>query len=81
MTGQHLRKMYLSILTHSYGETRKEWMDDFQFYILFNSISVISGRQEVDNERLCAVEPHLRLRRFRLKRDLNLGPPDQQARA
>ena len=28
-------------------------MDDLQFYILFNSISVISGRCLDDNERLC----------------------------
>ena len=27
------------------------------------SILVISGQQEVGNERLCAVEPHLRLKR------------------
>ena len=33
-------------------------------YVLFNSISVISGRIKVNNERLCAME--LRLRRFRL---------------
>ena len=25
-------------------------------YVLFNSISVISGRREVDNEKLCAME-------------------------
>ena len=31
-------------------------MDDMRFYVLFNSISVISGRWEVDNERLCAME-------------------------
>ena len=31
-------------------------MDDLRFYVLFNSISVISGRWEVDNERLCAME-------------------------
>ena len=27
------------------------WMDDLRFYILFNSVSVISGQWEVDNER------------------------------
>ena len=32
------------------------WMDDLLFYVLFNSVSVISGRWEVDNERLCAME-------------------------
>ena len=47
------------------------WMDDMQFYVLFNSISVISGLQKVDNESLCAVELHLWLRRFRLERVSN----------
>ena len=31
-----------------------------RFYVLFNSISVISGRWEIDNERLCAMELHSR---------------------
>ena len=43
------------------------WMDDVRFYVLFNSISVISGRWVDDNERLCAMELHLRLRRFHLE--------------
>ena len=44
------------------------WMiDDLQFYVLFNSISVISGRCLDDNERLCAMELRLRLRRFHLE--------------
>ena len=47
------------------------WMDDLRFYVLFNSISVISGRWEVDNERLCGKELRLRLRRFRLERESN----------
>ena len=47
------------------------WMDDLLFYILFNSVSVISGRWEVDNERLCAMELCLGLRRFRLERESN----------
>ena len=38
-------------------------MPGLQFNVLFNSISVISGRWEGDNERLCALEPHLRLER------------------
>ena len=38
-------------------------MDDL-LYILFNSVSVISGRWADDNERLCAMEPRLRLKRF-----------------
>ena len=44
-----------------------EWMDDLRFYVLFNSISVISGRCLDDNERLCAMELRLRLSRFRLE--------------
>ena len=32
-------------------------MDDLRFYVLFNSISVISGRWQVDNERLGTMEP------------------------
>ena len=31
-------------------------MDYLRFYVLFNSISVISGRCLDDNERLCAME-------------------------
>ena len=50
------------------------WMDDLRFYDLFNSVSVISGRWEVDNERLCAMELCLWLRRFGLERELNLVP-------
>ena len=42
-----------------------------RFYVFFNSISVISGRWEVDNERLCAVELRLWLRGFRLQRPLD----------
>ena len=32
------------------------WMDDLRFYIVFNSVSVISGRLEEDSEVLCATE-------------------------
>ena len=38
-------------------------MDDLLFYILFNSISVISGQWADDNDRLCTVEPRLNLKR------------------
>ena len=31
-------------------------MDGLHFYILFNTISVISGQWEGDNEQLCAME-------------------------
>ena len=57
--------------------TWDRWMDDLRFSVLFNSISVILGRWADDYERLCAMGPHLRLRRFRLERDSNLGPLDQ----
>ena len=43
-----------------------KWMDDWGFYVLFNSILVISGQWADDNERLCAMEPCLQLRIFRL---------------
>ena len=56
------------------GNFQYGWMDDLQFYVLFNSISVISGRWADGNERLCATEPRLRLGRFRLERDSNSGP-------
>ena len=56
-------------------------MDDLRFYVLVNCISVILGRWPDDNERLCAMEPRLRLRRFRLEQGSNLGPLDQQASA
>ena len=53
------------------------WMDDLRFYVLFNSVSVISGRWADDNERVCAMEPRLRLGRFCLERGSNPGPLDQ----
>ena len=34
-----------------------------QFYVLFNSISIISGRLEGDNEKLCAMKSSLQLKR------------------
>ena len=56
-------------------------MDDLQFYVLFNNISVISGRWADDTEGLCAMKPRLRSRRFRLQRGLNSGRLDQGASA
>ena len=38
-------------------------MDGLRFYVLFNIISVISGQLADDNERLCAFEPHLQLKK------------------
>ena len=42
-------------------------MDDLRVYVLFNSNSFISGRCLDDNERLCAMELRLWLRRFHLE--------------
>ena len=57
-------------------------MDDLRFYVLFNSIFVISGRWEGDYETLCAVDFHLSLERFPSQESVsNPGPPDQQASA
>ena len=39
-------------------------MNDLLFYFIFNSISVISGQWDGDNERLCTVEPCLHLESF-----------------
>ena len=38
-------------------------MNDLRFYVLVNSISVISGRWLGNYERLCAMEPRLRLKK------------------
>ena len=46
-----------------------------------NSISVISGQWLGDNERLCSIEPRLRLERFPSQAGLEPGPLDQQASA
>ena len=54
-----------------------DWMDDLRFYVLFNSISVISGRWADDNEWLCVMGRRLRLRKFRLERGSNPGLLDQ----
>ena len=32
------------------------WTDDLRFYVLFNSISVMSGQWAGDNEKQCAME-------------------------
>ena len=49
------------------------WLDDWRCYVLFNSISVISGQWTGDSE----IEFRLRLRRFHLERVSNPGPLDQ----
>ena len=52
-------------------QERGGWIDDLRFYVLFNSILIASERRTDNNERLCAMEPRLRLRRFRLERGSN----------
>ena len=49
------------------------WIDYLQFYILFNSISVIPGPWADDNERLCAMESYLQLERYPPHTGLELG--------
>ena len=51
-----LKKIHISKNMFSLQD---RWMDDLQFYILFNSITAISGQWADDNERLCAIEPHM----------------------
>ena len=48
-------------------------MDNLRFYVLFNRISVLSGRFLDDNERLCAMEHRLRLERFPSQAGLEPG--------
>ena len=58
------------------------WMYDLQFYILFNSISVISGQWADGIERLYAMEPCLRFKRSLPQVGLEpKGRQDQQASA
>ena len=52
-------------------------MDDLRFYALFNSNSVISGQRTDDNERLCVMKPHLRLKRYPSRAGLEPGTLDQ----
>ena len=48
-------------------------MDDLRFYVLFNSISVISGRWADDNERLCAMEPPFTVEKISPRAGIDLG--------
>ena len=52
-------------------------IDDLQFYVFSNNISVISGSWAEDNERVCAMEPYLQLRRFPLEQGMIPGLLDQ----
>ena len=48
-------------------------MDDLPFYVLFSSISVISGRCLDYNERMCAMEPCSRLEGYSPKAEHEPG--------
>ena len=52
-------------------------MDNWRFNVLFDSISVISGRWLGDNERLCAKEPRLWSGRLLPQAGSNPEPLDQ----
>ena len=56
-------------------------MDDLRFYVPFNSISIISGQWEDDNERLCAKESHLQLERIPPPKWDSISRPEQATRA
>ena len=62
-----VRRINFSCLATGIETLPSRWMDDSRFYVLFNSISVISGRCSDDNERLCAMKLRLRLRRHHLE--------------
>ena len=48
-------------------------LGNLRLYILFNSLLVISGLWVGDNERLCSIEPRLRLKRSPPQVGLELG--------
>ena len=54
-------------------------MDDLLFYVIlrpFNSVSAISGRLEIGNERLCAMEEKS-VEKISHRAGIELGPLDQ----
>ena len=51
-------------------------MDDLRFYVLFDSILLISGRWEVDNERLWNGTPFT-VEKISPLAGIELGPLDQ----
>ena len=53
------------------------WMDDLRFYVLFNSISVISGRCLGDNERLLCNGTSFTVEKISPRVRVELGPLDQ----
>ena len=67
-TKAYMQLSWLSKLSDEYQK-----IADLQFYVLFNSMSVISGQWADDNERLCVMEPYLWLRRTCLECGSNLS--------
>ena len=61
----------------SISQTQMEGMDDLLFYILFTSISVISGPCLDDNKRLCAIELDVYLGKISPRVEIELGPLNQ----
>ena len=60
-------------ILHDLIQISNGWIDDLRFKVIFNSISVLLGRLEGDNERLCAIKPRLRLERLPPRAGLEPG--------
>ena len=67
---------YSGTLTPTAPTAIRLW-DTFTLPIVFQSYRRLAD----DNESLCAMEPRLRLGRFRLEQSSNSGPLDEQASA
>ena len=83
MSENKIRGIYIRILSTTTNIQAKVsgrldgWMDPLRFCVLFNSISVISGRCSDDNERLCAMEPRLRFEKISPRTGILPGPLHQ----
>ena len=73
-----LKRSYLVLMSYYISEANIIDLRNDGWNVLFNNISVISGWRVGDNERLCAMESCLQLKRSSPRR-LNPGPLDQQA--
>ena len=51
------------------------WMDDLRFYVLFNSISVLSGRC-LEEKSVCNATP-FKIEKISPRKRIELGPLDQ----
>ena len=65
-----LNRQHLQILK---GTMIIWWMDDLRFYVLFNSISVISGRWKDYDKRLCAMETCFTVEKISHRAELEPG--------